>query len=473
MKICLINPPADTKSPILPLGLAYLAAVLEENNFQIRVIDAWAENMNARDISQRLKKMNPDIIGVTIMTPKFQVAMETIDKAKKVCPKSLIIVGGPHPSALPKETLKSNKNINIAVIGEAEDTILEIARSKSKNDWKNIRGITYRIGNKIYENERRKPITDLDSLPPPARHLFPMKNYRTHPPYGKENPYTNVITSRGCPFKCGYCSKSVFGHSFRALSPERVISEIEFLIKRYGIKEIHFYDDDFTMDMGRAEEICDLILRKKINFIWSCTTRVNLVSPKLLKKMKLAGCWLISYGVESGNQKILDRICKNITIPQVKKAFCWTRHIGIKTLGFFIVGLPGDDWITIRQTINLAKIIKPDFTSWCVLIILPGSGLYQEIQDGLLDKKKVKIYSSVGHDLARSPYAHGISMSYEDNLTIKELNKAVSMAYKEFYLRPEYILNTFKNIRSLGELVHYARGAWEMLSWVIKPEISN
>lgn len=470
MKICLINPPADTRNPILPLGLAYLAAVLEENGYEVLIIDAWAEGIGVKEIKKRLKKEKPEIVGVTIMTPKIDSAMEVIDATAQVLPKSLIIVGGPHPSALPEETLRLNKHIDIAVIGEGEDTILEIVKKlEKKENFSDIAGIFYRDGKKIVKNKLRIPIKDLDSLPPPARHLFPLHKYKTHPPYGRKNPYANVITSRGCPFHCGYCSKSVFGNSFRALSPERVVSEIEFLIKRYKIREIHFYDDDFTMDLKRAEEICDLILKKKLKFIWSCTTRVNLVTPSLLLKMKKAGCWLISYGVESGDQKILDRIGKNITISQVKKAFKWTRDLGIKTLGFFMVGLPGETWETIRKTIDLAKEIKPDFTSWCVLIILPGSRLFDQIKTGELDKRKVKIYSSEGYDLARSPYAHGVSLAYEDNLSIEELNKAVTMAYKEFYLRPGYIFNTLANIRSIPELIHYTRGAWEMLSWVIKP----
>lgn len=474
MKICFINPPADTKNPILPLGLGYLAAVLEENGYKVLIIDGWAEGLGVREIGKRLRREKPDIIGVTIMTPKLDVAMEVVNEAKKVLPKSLLLVGGPHPSALPYETIKSNKNINIVAIGEAEDTILEVVRAyKEKASFSKIKGIYYRKGKRIFKNELREPIADIDSLPPPSRHLFPLKKYKTHPPYGKKNPYANIITSRGCPFRCGYCSKSVFGHSFRAQSPERVVSEIEFLIDRYGIQEIHFYDDDFTMDMERAEEICDLMIEKRLKIIWSCTTRVDLVTPKLLAKMRKAGCWLISYGVESGNQKILDRIEKNITIGQVKKAFRWTQKVRIRTLGFFIVGLPGDTWETINQTMDLAKEIKPDFTSWCVLIILPGSGLFNQLQSGELDKRKIKEYLSSGHDLARSPYAHGVSLAYEDNLTVEELNKAVTMAYKDFYLRPSYIFNTILRIRSPGEFIHYARGAREMLSWVIKPVRMN
>jgi len=470
MKICLINPPADTKHPILPLGLAYLAAVVEENGYEVVIIDVWAEQLTVSEIGERLRREKPDIVGVTIMTPKLESGMKVVDVARRVLPGVLVMVGGPHPSALPEETIKANNNIDIVVVGEAEDTILEIVRTHEvKGDFRKVKGIVFKKGKKVIKTESRPPICDIDSLPPPARHLFPMEKYKTHPPYGKKNPYTNVITSRGCPFRCGYCSKSVFGHSFRAQSADRVVAEIEFLLARYKIKEIHFYDDDFTMDMKRAEAICDLIIAKKLKFIWSCTTRVDLVNLRLLRKMKKAGCWLISYGVESGDQELLDRIEKNITIAQVKKAFLWTRKVGIRTLGFFIVGLPGETWQTIGKTIDLAKEIKPDFTSWCVLIILPGAGLFDQLESGKLDKNKVKVYSSSGHDLARSPYAHGDSLAYEDNLTIEQLNKAVTAAYKEFYLRPEYIVNTMLQIRSIPEFIHYARGAWEMLSWVVKP----
>ncbi len=459
-KILLVNPPGEFKTPVLPLGLASISAYLKskDENINISVIDAWAEDLRFEEIASRVAQSRADIVGVYVVSPLYNKGRKTIEACRRALPHALIIAGGPHPSALPEETLKDIPQLDICAIGESELTMYELVQGLPLPI---INGIAYRDGNEIRLTKPREYIKNLDELPFPARDLFPLEKYKIHPPYGRKNPYFSVITSRGCPFRCSYCSKDVFRFNYRAMSPQRVCDEIAELIAKYGAKEIHFYDDDFTLNMQRAEEICDEILRRGIKIIWSCTTRVDLINERLLKKMKAAGCWLISYGVESGNQKILDAINKGFSVEQIISAFDLTKKIGIKTLAFFMVGLPGETKTTIQETIDLSKKIRPDFVSWGILIVHPGSDFFKLIQEGkypgklkMLDEKK---------NLAGTFFGKGNFTIFEDNLTFDQLREAVKRANREFYLRPKYLFRTLISIRSFSNLMHYFRGGLEVI----------
>lgn len=465
MKILLINPPSEFKTPVLPLGLASIAAYLQENNkrAEISVIDAWAENLGFEELESRIGKTDADIVGIYMVSPRYSEGKKTIEICRKALPNALIIAGGPHPSAMPKETLQDIPQLDIAAIGEGELTMSELVKGES---LPSINGIAFREGKEIKVTAPRSFIKNLDELPSPARSIFPLEKYRTHPPYGRKNPYFSMITSRGCPFKCAYCSKDVFMYNYRARSPQRVCDEIEELILKYGAKEIHFYDDDFTLDMRRAEAICDEIIRRSIKIIWSCTTRVDLVNENLLNKMKKAGCWLISYGVESGNQKILDSINKGFTIKQVVSIFELTRKLGIKTLGFFMLGLPGETNETLKETVDLAKKIRPNFASFGILVVYPGSSFAKAIKNGeyrgrLRNLEKEK-------NLAGTFFGKGNFVVFEDNLTFEELREAVQKANRSFYLRLKYILQSMGNIRSFPDIKYYFHGGIEMIKSIIQ-----
>lgn len=468
IKVLLINPPSEFKTPVLPLGLASIAAFLKSNYIDVSVVDAWAEEMNFQELENRVSQSRADIIGIYIVSPRYNEAKATIEVCRKVRPSSLIIAGGPHPSAVPVETLNEISQLDICVIGEGEITTQEIVESFRDNlGLSEVKGIAYRSKNnsKVIVNQPGELIKNLDTLPFPARELFPLQKYKTHPPYGRKNPYFSVMTSRGCPFQCAYCSKDVFKDNFRAVSPKRVCDEIEELISKYNAKEIHFYDDDFTLNMQRAEEICNEILRREIKILWSCTTRVDLVNERLLKKMKQAGCWLISYGVESGNQKILDAINKGFTINQVISAFKMTKKAGLKTVGYFIVGLPGETKETIQETLDLSKKIKPDFVSWGILVVYPGSRLFKLIQSGRYRGKMRNLEE--GKDLAGTFFGKGNYIIFEDNLTFEQLREAVKRANREFYLRPQYIIQSLKNIRSFSDFSYYLTGGIEAIKSAI------
>jgi radical SAM superfamily enzyme YgiQ (UPF0313 family) len=471
-KILLINPPSGTKTPLLPLGLAYIAAVLEKNKIPAEVLDADALQLSDKEIEKKLLEIKPEIVSLTMMTATFQPSKALIKLIRKTLPKAAIIAGGTHPSALPLKTLQDIPELDIAIIGEGEITFLEIIKAlKDKKNLQEIKGICYRKKNKPVCNPPREPIEDLDSLPFPARDKFPLEKYKTHPPYGKRNPYMHLITSRGCPFGCAFCSKAVFGRKLRMRSAVNVADEIEYLIKKYKVKEIKFYDDDFTLNMKRAEEICDEILKRKIKIPWSCATRVDLVNEKLLKKMKKAGCWLISYGVESASQDLLNTINKGITIAQIEQTFKWTRAANIKTLAYFMIGLPGETRKTIEESIKFAKRINPDFVNWSLTTIFPATPLEKIAKERAKNKGKIVPYTSEAHDIYRLNWDKEPLFMYEENIPIKDLKKYIVKAYKKFYFRPRYIVSQLSQIKSFSEFSYYFKAFLNMVKTFLAPRL--
>lgn len=473
MKVLLINPPSNAPNPIMPLGLAYLAAALEEARIQVEVIDAWAEGYSIADIGKEVAKYEPDIVGITIMSPKYAAGMRTVDIVRQNS-DAKIVVGGPHPSALPEQCLEDNQNIDFVIVGEGEKSLAEliITLSEGTRNLSNIRGLVYRDNDKIINNGYSEYLEDLDKLPFPACHLFPLNKYKTHPPYGKKNPYMNLITNRGCPFQCTYCSKSVFGNKYRTLSPQKVIEEIRHVIIKYKVKEIHFYDDDFTINMKRAEEICDRLIKQKINISWSCTTRVDLVNENLLRKMKKAGCWLISYGVETSDPRMLEKIKKGYTIEKVKESFSITKSVGIRTVAYFMAGLPGETEETLQNTINFSLKLNPDFISWGITALYPGSNLYKTAQSGELGKMNIRYtYEDKSWHASGSPYGDGFAIIYEESLSREKLKEYVEKANRAFYLRLSYLIRVVFKIRSFYEFIHYLRGGFNFFLWIAKARL--
>jgi len=481
MKVLLINPPSSSPQPIMPLGLAYLAASLEENNIPVEVIDAWAERLDIKSLRKRILILDPaDLIGITVMSPTYTDSINTIRLVKESCPESKIIIGGTHPSSLPDECMRQIPEIDFAVAGEGDNLIVKLAKAldDKTQDLSYIKGLFYRDNNKIIGSDKTEPIKDLDSLPFPARHLFPSTSrYRTHPPYRLYNSYATMITSRGCPFRCSYCTKSVSGQNFRYQSPRRIIEEIKLLVDKYKIKQIHFYDDNFTINIKHIEEICDAIIQNNIKVLWSCVTRVDLVNEGLLKKMKQAGCWLISYGVESGNQKILDSVRKGYSIDQIKEVFFLTKKVGIRTLGYFMAGFPGETEETLDDTVKLSLFLDPDFVSWSITALYPGSDLYQDALDGKLGNNYRKLKTSIKKDSSNvsslSPYAHGYTFIYDGDLPRRYILETVNYAYRAFYFRPLFIIRSFIRLRTMVEFLSYIQAFMQFLSWKIIKNIKD
>jgi len=451
VKTVLINPPQNAKYPQPPLGLASIAAVLERQNYQVEILDANALPLSESEVTREIG--NVDIIGITAMTPFINSAIKVAKEIKKEKPGSTVIVGGAHVTVLPEETLRNVPEIDIIVRGEGEETAVELYEAlKSGNRLQNVRGITYRDNGGVTSNPMRPLIADLDSLPLPAYHLLPLHRYKLHPPHGRKLPFMAMLTSRGCPYNCVFCSKPVFGHKFRPQSPQRIAGEVEYLGEKFKIKEIAFYDDLFTLDKKRITQLAEEFKQRDLSIPWACETRVDLVTEELLKAMKEAGCYMIAYGIESGNQTILNNLRKKITIAQVRKAIRLTHDIGIQSIGYFMLGSPGETPATIRQTIDFANYLPLDFAQFSVTIPFPGTDLYNLYLEQGIGNENWDNFIYANLRSVSAPVFETASLSKGD------LQKWNAKAYREFYLRFPYIWERLKKTRSLGDLKTNIRG---------------
>lgn len=464
MKILLITPPwfNDTvldnlisKNP--PLGLAYIAAVLERDGYtDIKIIDMRTSKISIDKIGDHISNFKPDIIGMYVTTGQVISATKIIEIIKSIDPKILCVVGGPHPSVLPEETLKETKT-DIVVLGEGEITMLELVKAvEKKRPLNKVLGLYYKNNDKIIFTGRRPNIKDLDSLPFPARHLLPdISLYSDSHSIHESKIHAQVMSSRGCPFQCTFCDNSVYGNTIRTGSAKNTVDEIEFLVNKYPIKEIRFFDDLFTANKKRVIEICDELAKRNININWCCEARVTTVTPELLDIMKKGGCWAVSYGMESGSQEILDMLKKNIKLEEIERAVKWTKQAGLMVRGYFMIGLPGDNIETIKKTIKFAMKLKLDHVVFSLFSPYPGTEVYKNPDKyGVINAKKWDEYMSLGENPAFIP--HG--------LTAKQLEKYYKRAYLLFYLRPRNILGIIKRIHSFSTFNQYLKA----FLWTLK-----
>lgn len=378
-KVTLVNPPYPAGAPqslFIPLGLGYLAAVLEENQYEVDVIDCQIFKPSPQQLAAQLSKTNADIVGVTTSTLTYRPAVEIVKTAKKVLPEALTVLGGPHVTALPEQTLNEAPDVDVVVRGEGERTLLELADLTSKGnreDLSKVDGVTFRKNGKIYHTKDRAFIEDLDSLPHPAYKHFPLEKYRI----ACKN-YLPIITSRGCPFQCTFCLASkMCGTKFRTRSPAKVLDELEWLRDEHDADVFAFYDDTFTIDKKRANAICDEMKARKFDLPWDCRTRVDQVNKEILTKLKKANCKLIHFGVESGSQKMLDAVKKRTTVEQNAWAIQLAKQVGISVAISVVVGYPGETLQMLRETFHFIRRTKPDFVYVCQAIPYPGTEMLE------------------------------------------------------------------------------------------------
>ncbi len=471
IKTVLINPPLsaheqagaleEVENVMPPLGIGYIASVLEQNNFDVKIIDCRVLNIMFEDLVKILKSMKPDVIGVTATVLEIQKSIKFAEVIKKELPDSLLVLGGPHLTSSPLKTLEQSA-FDIGVIAEGEYTLLEIVQKLSESktgkltssELKDIKGIVYKDKSHIKLTPPRPYIKDLDSLPFPARHLYPpLSKYRPVPASYTKLPLGHIITSRGCPGQCIFCDRKIFGNVFRARSPKNVADEIEQLIKVYKAKEIKFFDDTFTVNKKRVMEILAELKKRNLKFPWSCLTRVNCVDFELLKAMKEAGCWQIAYGLESGDQRMLDIMKKGITVEQNRNAVVWAKKAGINVRAFFVLGMPGETLESINKTIDFAKSLPIDVATFYMLTLYPGNELYDMVKEkGAILHEDYSQYNPL-IDVNQTKLAY-----VPEGLTESQIKNLVSKAYKEFYFRPGYIIRQALSIRRWDQVVRYWRG---------------
>lgn len=424
MKILLLQPKLRKyiQPKLPPLGLLSIAACLEQAGHQVRIIDL---NVSAREFNENLLK-DEEIVGVTATTPLIKEAWRLLKVIKN---NNLpVIFGGPHPSALPEESLR--QGVDIVVRGEGEHTIVELL-----NQWPNIEeisGISYLKNDKIVNSSPRTLIQNLDQLPFPAYHLLEDINKYTAPQPVITKPVRTLtmVTSRGCPFGCTYCFKGIFGRSWRAHSPEYVVNLWQHLYEKYQVEMIGIEDDSFNINYQRVEEICRLLKERKIKTIWTTAQglRADNVDINLLRKMKEVGFNRTGFGIEAGSQEIIDKINKNLILDKVKEAIKACKELKIEAIGYFMVGNYGENEKTMRETIKLACTLDLEMAHFTTAVPLPGSPLFEIV------KREGKFLID---DWDLYGYTKGLCF-FEVGEVKKELvEKMWKKAYRCFYLRPK------------------------------------
>lgn len=363
------------------MGLLSIAAYIENHGYNVNVIDNNAERLDLEKLIKKILKTDPKVVAFHITSLTYPEVRNCLEQIKNENEDIIKIAGGPLASMYP-EIVAGNPNIDFVIRNEGEITLHELLTKIEKDgNIKDIQGISYKKGKKIIHNMQRPFIEDLDGLPLPARHLIDMSKYPRRELFFDAYPVDALGTSRGCPFNCKFCSSDryMFYRTYRFRSAKNIVDEIELLIEKYKTKGLYFREDLFTVNKKRLFEICDEIKIRKIDIPWLCESRVDTVSKEKLKKMKSAGCEAIWFGCESGSQKVLDSINKEITVSQIENAFKWCREVGITTGAAFVIGFPNDTIEDINKTMDLARRIRPNYAWARIYIGSPRSPIYEEV----------------------------------------------------------------------------------------------
>ncbi len=472
-RILFVNPPTPQKGVVIirdidrsgrtsmektiwpQTSLAYLAAVMKENGFEVEIIDCIAEKIYWNAFEIIIQQKRPDYLLINVISSTINNDMKAAEIGKKIGTTTIVV--GPHVTVLPEQTLKDFSFIDFAILGEAEETIKDLINSIEQkiaiDDFAKIKGICFRNKDRIISTGKRPLINDLNSLPIPLHELLPINKYNL-PFIGRR--YTFVTTSRGCPYRCIFCRSPInWDRQVRYRSAESIIKELEYL-KKINVKNFLIHSDIFTVNKDIVINICKEIINKNWKFRWICNSRVDTVDREMLVWMKRAGCVMISYGIESGSQKVLDMANKGITIEQTKEAVKLTQKAGIKVWGYFIIGLPGETKETVEETIQLSKNLHLDLVNFAVATPYPGTEFYEmSLKNNWLVAKRWEDF-----DQNCSTAVSYLGMSNG------EIKKATSRAYKKWYFRPVAIWKLLSGIRTFSDIKTLFSVAFTFVRWM-------
>lgn len=421
----------DAGGNLPPLGLLYIAAILEKSGHEVRIVDSPVENLDLEQVLERVGQFRPDFVGVAAITSLAGKTESLCKSIRQQFPQMKIFVGGPHPTVRPQEVLEQT-GADLVIADEAEGVIADVIGHFEKYSEQKI----------VHAGK----VKHLDELPLPARHLIDLKKYMALPNNYKRTPHSiHVVTSRGCPYPCTFCFDAKSG--FRQRSVPNVLAELKHLKEKYNAVEIAFWDDTFTVNRKWVMEFCDAMIREKMHLLWGCYSRLNLVDAELLKKMKAAGCWNMFFGIESGNQELLDNIKKLMTVQEMKEKVRLVQSFGIEIRGSFMLGMPGETPKMARKTIAYAIDLNPDYAQFSLTTPYPGTELYKEVE------RYGKLNEEYNEFHGWSPVF--VPKGYKDAEELKALNRE---AFRRFYFRPRFILKKLLSIRSLSDLRRYWKG---------------
>ncbi|MFQ6043488.1 MAG: B12-binding domain-containing radical SAM protein [Candidatus Poribacteria bacterium] len=384
--IALIAGPRKPPRSVQGLGLPYLAAVLQEAGFEAKIFDLYPSSPDTDEpatLDQRLSDViaqyHPLIVGMTIHTPAYSERVRLAKFIRERLPTALLIAGGHHPSAEPVHLLQ-NTDFDLCVIGEGERTLLEIARrvaqgeARGRSDWlREIRGVVYKQGEKIFCSQPRPPVSDMDSLPFPANHLLGLGDYAPHPNLGVKS--TGILTYRGCPMRCAFCNNPQ-GHQARLRSPLRVVDEMMWVVEKFDVRGFNFYDNLFGLNRRHALAVCEEIIQRRMDVVWECWTAGDLVDSELAEKMKAAHCVRVGFGAESGDDEVLVKAQRGFTVAQHQAGIRALRVAGLKVVPFFMVGLPGESEKSVRRTVEFAMRCGADEICLSLYRPYPGTAVW-------------------------------------------------------------------------------------------------
>lgn len=435
----------------IPLNLACLAAFLEREGIPNRILDLRLCTHAGAALEKVVRETKPFVVGISAFTSEIGNAIEVARRVKALDQNIFTVLGGHHASAQPVQTLQDGPWFDCLVIGEGEITLIEVIRTwKQRGNFIHVHGIAFRESGEIRVNPPRELLRCLDDLPFPARDKLELNRYVPNPGTGNflTLPSTGIMASRGCPYKCRYCSKGVWGDSVRFRSIDNVVAEIEHCIERYGIRDFRFFDDNLTLPQWDLKQFCRLLIDRKINIHWNCYSRVSNVTVETLQLMKEAGCYHIKYGIEFGTEKALRLAGKGANLEQARRAVSLTREVGIECKGNFILGIPGEEVEDCQKTIAFARELSPDLASFYPFDFFPGSRFYQEMQEN-------------SHSLRLLPR--------------EVTERLASRAYRSFYFRPAYFLQRARRVlhHPSRELKVVTNGLQMMLGFYLRQIIGH
>jgi anaerobic magnesium-protoporphyrin IX monomethyl ester cyclase len=467
-KIAFVNPPLSIEdryglktqgggiSP--PIGLTHLAAMTREYGHETIIIDAAVMNMGYEETAREIIDNGFRYVGFTAVTISIGHAARLTSVLKNADNGITVIIGGPHLSAIPFDTMSMFPEFDIGVIGEGDYAIVEVVHAvEERKPLDRIEGLIVRKNGEIFTTQPRKRIKELDKLPMPAWDLLPdLAKYYSPPVHTlKRMPGALLVTSRGCSGSCSFCANSVFGRVLRTYSAEYTFAMIKDLYNNYGIREIQLRDDNFAADHKRLIRLCEILKREKLDIVWTCTGRVDMVNSSILKMMKETGCWQIWYGIESGSQAVLNAIKKNITIEQIERAVQMTHDAGIMPCGFFMIGNPTETKESLEDTIDMAVRLPLEGVHFTFMTPLPGTELYNRAKEfGQFDNNWSKLTC-------------WLPVFVPTGLTAKDLEYYSKKAFRRFYLRPRIIFAYAKKLRSWRHFKFFLLGFLSLLEHLV------
>jgi radical SAM superfamily enzyme YgiQ (UPF0313 family) len=466
MKIALVYPPfshsirttlpefvKENEGCFPPLGIMYLASFLKshESGCEVLLVDAVAERLDHEGIQRRLASFAPHVVGVSCWTFSLIDSLKVAEGVKKRDPSVVTCLGGPHVTIYPRETV-SFPAVDFAIAGDGECAFAAlIGRLKTGGRFDTVPNLHYKESGAARSSPAVESETDLDALPLPDRSLLPLEHYTSLPDGGAK--ITTMVTSRGCPFRCTFCFQQ--GTRWRHRSVGSIIEEISDCVS-LGIRKIIFFDETFTVNRRRVLELCAELEKRALPVEWSCRSRVDTIDEEMMEAMLRAGCTRISFGVESADDAVLDRLNKKISIEQARRVFSSARKKRMTTLADFMIGCPGEGREETLETIELAVELDPDYVQFTLLTLFPATPLYGEaLETGVVER-------DVWREYAERPSVD-FSPPVWNVYSREETRELLALAYRRFYLRPRYVWRKLAGVRSAGELKVNARAAVSLL----------